>query len=191
MICSGWIVQQIQFLMNIQKGQFAQGRILFPCLHYRPPSEGWRKIIFSVCPHFGRGGSVPVSDFWGRVPGLRFSEGYPVSDFRGGYPVSDFWGEGYPVSVKGKNFDTRFGLIHVQTGKNIFCWGTPPPSKGENFWDQIWLDTCSDWEKKFLSKHPPPLPPVKGKIFETRFGLIHVQTGEKNFCQGTPPPPRQ
>ena len=30
-------------------------------------------------------------------------------------------------------------------------------------------------------------PPSKGKIFDTRFGLIHVQTGKKNFCQGTPP----
>ena len=30
---------------------------------------------------------------------------------------------------------------------------------------------------------------MKGKIFDTRFGLIHVQTGGKNFCQGTSPPP--
>ena len=65
----------------------------------------------------------------------------------GRYPVSGLGG--YPVSVKGKNFDTRFGLIHVQTGKNFFVKGTPPP------------------------------PPVKGKIFDTRFGLIHVQTGKK------------
>ena len=43
--------------------------------------------------------------------------------------------------------------------------------------------------KKIFVKGPPP-PPVKGKIFDTRFGLIHVQTGKKNFCQGTPPPPR-
>ena len=35
----------------------------------------------------------------------------------------------------------------------------------------------------------PPPPQVKGKIFDTRFGLIHVQTGKKIFCQGTPPPP--
>ena len=33
----------------------------------------------------------------------------------------------YPVSVKGKNFDTRFGLIHVQTGKEIFLSRDPPP----------------------------------------------------------------
>ena len=41
--------------------------------------------------------------------------------------------------------------------------------------------------KKFFVKGPPLL--VKGKNFDTRFGLIHVQTGEKNFCRGTPPPP--
>ena len=75
-----------------------------------------------------------------------------VHTFRGG--------GGYPVSVKGKIFDTRFGLIHVQTGGKFFVKGPPPPT-----------------------------PPVIGKIFDTRFGLIHVQTGEKNFCQGTPPPP--
>ena len=32
-----------------------------------------------------------------------------------------------PTTVKGKIFDTRFGFIHVQTGKKIFCRGTPPP----------------------------------------------------------------
>ena len=64
------------------------------------------------------GGGVPDLRFGGGVPGLRFS--------RGGYLVSDFQG-GYPVLVKGKIFDSRFGLIHVQTGKKNFCWGTPPP----------------------------------------------------------------
>ena len=43
----------------------------------------------------------------------------------GGYLVSG--PGGYPVSVKGKIFDTRFGLIHVQTGKKIFVEGPPPP----------------------------------------------------------------
>ena len=33
---------------------------------------------------------------------------------------------GYPVSVKGKFFDTRFGLIHIQAGENFFYQGTPP-----------------------------------------------------------------
>ena len=29
----------------------------------------------------------------------------------------------------------------------------------------------------------PPPPPLKGKIFDTRFGLIHVQTGKKNVSK--------
>ena len=57
--------------------------------------------------------------------------------------------------TKGIFFDTRFGLIHVQTGKKKILWG-------------------------YL---PPPPPPVKGKIFDTRFGLIHVQTGKKIFAK--------
>ena len=64
----------------------------------------------------------------------------------------------------------------------------PPPSKGKNFWHQIWLDTCSDREKNFCQGPPCP-PPVKGKIFDTRFGLIHVQTGKKFFVKGCPAPP--
>ena len=90
-----------------------------------------------------RGG--PRSQIFGGVPGLRFSGGVPGLTFLGGYLVS----------VKGKNFDTRFGLIHVQTGKN-FLSRTLPPSKGKKFWHQSWLDTCSDWEKKILSRDPPP-----------------------------------
>ena len=69
--------------------------------------------------------------FGGGVPGLRFSGGgSQVSDFRGGgVPGLRFSGGGYPVSVKGKIFDTRFGLIHVQTGKKIFVKGPPPPPR--------------------------------------------------------------
>ena len=46
--------------------------------------------------------------------------------FGGGSQVSDFWG-GVPVSVKGKIFDTRFGLIHGQTGGKKFLSRDPPP----------------------------------------------------------------
>ena len=60
------------------------------------------------------GGGTWSQIFRGGVPGLRFWGGYLVSDFRGG-------GGGYPVLVKGKLFDSRFGLIHVQTGKKFFC----------------------------------------------------------------------
>ena len=43
-------------------------------------------------------------------------------------------------------------------------------------------------EKNFCGGTPHP---VKGKFFDTRLGLIHVQTEEKNFCRGTPPPPQE
>ena len=128
----------------------------------------------------------------------REGRGYLIQPWMGrerGYLIESWTGEGgggVPVSEKGKIFDTRFGLIHVQNGKKYFCQGTPPPpSKGKIFWHQIWLDTCLDWEKKFFVKgHPPPPPPVKGKFFDTRFGLIHVQTGKKKFfVKGHPPPP--
>ena len=115
---------------------------------YRPRTYVRREVMFSqVCVCSGGGvpglrlsGGVPGLRFSGgwRVPGLRFSGGVPGLRFWGGYLVSDFWGGvpglrfsgglpglrflgGYPVSVKGKIFDTRFGLIHVQTGKKNFC----------------------------------------------------------------------
>ena len=92
------------------------------------------------------GGGVPDPAIdWRGVPGLRFSGGGPhVSDFlgggipglrfsRGGGPRSQiFQGGGSPVSIKGKIFDTRFGLIHVQTGKKNFCRGTPLPRIAKN-----------------------------------------------------------
>ena len=53
--------------------------------------------------------------------------GYPISGL-GGYPISGLGGgAGTPPKVKGKIFDTRFGLIHVQTGKKNFAEGPPPP----------------------------------------------------------------
>ena len=73
-------------------------------------------------------GGGPMSQiFLGGVPCLRFlGVGGPhVSDFWGGLR-SQIFGGGYLVSVKGKIVDTRFGLIHVQTGEKKFCQGTPP-----------------------------------------------------------------
>ena len=94
---------------------------------------------------------------------------------------------GTPPPGKGKIFDTRFGLIYVQTGKKNFCQGTPPPPvKGKNFDTRFGLIHVQTGKKNFCQGTPPP--PVKGKNFDTRFGLIHVQTGKKNFCQGPPPP---
>ena len=71
------------------------------------------------------GGESQVSDFWGGSQVSYFFGGSQVSDFLGGSQVSDFQG-GSPLSVKGKILDTRFGLIHVQTGKKIFFPRDPP-----------------------------------------------------------------
>ena len=83
---------------------------------YRPPSEGWGKVIVSVCSHLGevpvsgpRGG-VSVSGLGGGVPGLNSGGGPGLRS--GGYPVSILGGRGVPVSgpgrggtcSKGKNF---------------------------------------------------------------------------------------
>ena len=80
---------------------------------------------------FSGGGGVPGLRFWGGgggVPGLRFLGGVPGLRFwGGGVPGLRFGEGGYPVSVKGKIFDTRFGLIHVQTRKKIFVKGPLPP----------------------------------------------------------------
>ena len=66
-------------------------------------------------------------------------------------------------------------------GSQVQVGGVPGLSKKKFFWHQIWLDTCLDQKKNFV-KGPPP--PVKGEIFDTRFGLIHVQTGKKKFLSG-------
>ena len=94
-------------------------------------TEGY---IFSLSTFRGGRGSQ-VSDFGGGGgPRSQIFWGGPRSQiFQGGVPGLRFLG-GYPVSAKGKNFDTRFGLIHVQTGKKIFVEGPPhPPSKGKIF----------------------------------------------------------
>ena len=98
--------------------------------------------IFTLCVNQHLGGGPRSQIFRGGVPGLRFSgrggprsqifwgwgEGPRSQTFWGGSQVSDFLGGGgSPVSIKGKIFDTRFGLIHVQTRKKIFVEGPPPP----------------------------------------------------------------
>ena len=63
----------------------------------------------------------------------------------------------------------------------------PPPVKGKNFWHQIWLHTCSDWGKIFLSRDPCP---SKGKNFWHQIWLhTYSDWGKKFFVKGPPPPP--
>ena len=139
--------------------------------------------IFSLSTHWcvcGEGGGPGVSkgkNFWHQIwldtcsdwKKKNFCRGTPPPLVKGKFFDTRFglihvqtgkkkiFVKGPPPLVKGKFFDTRFGLIHVQTGKKNFLSRTPPPSKGKIFWHQIWLDTCADWKKKFLSR--APLPP--------------------------------
>ena len=99
----------------------------FQICYYRPHLKNGEGYIFTLCvsPHLD-GGMGSRSRWGGPRYRLRLG-GYLVSGLGEGEG-----GGGYPVSVKGKIFDIRFGLIHVQTGKKIFVKG-PPPSKGKLF----------------------------------------------------------
>ena len=131
---------------------------------YRPRTYVRREVMFSqVCVCSGGGPRSQI--FGGGVLGLRFSGGGPRSQI--------FWGGPRSQIFRGGPRSQIFG-------------GVLGLSKGKNFWHQIWLDTCSDWKKIFCRGTPPP---VKGKIFDTRFGLIYVQTGKNKFFWGTPSPP--
>ena len=130
--------------------------------------------------------------------------GGPRSRSRWGVPVSDPGevpgpgsggvqgpgpGRGVPGPGPGRGIlfsDPGGSQVQVKVGgPSLRLWGIPSLSKGKTFLKQIWFDTCSDWEKIFCGGRGPP--PVKGRIFDTRFGLIHVQTGKKKICQGTSP----
>ena len=77
--------------------------------------------------------------------------------FWGGSQVSDFLGGGSPVSIKGKIFDTRFGLIHVQTGEKNFLSRDPPPSvKGKIFDTRFGLIHVQTGEEIFCRGTTPP-----------------------------------
>ena len=90
-----------------------------------PASEGWRKIIFSLCVSIHTsGGGVPglrSQIFGGGYQVLDFRGGYQVSDFRRGYQVSDFRGGGYLVSVKGKlAMATRRAVCLLRSRRRTF-----------------------------------------------------------------------
>ena len=115
----------------------------FIFFYYRPHPKDDGRLYFQSVHTFGGGPQVQVE--WGsqvQVGGSQSQiQGGSQSQIQGGSQSqiwggsqSQIWG-GYPVSVKGKIFDTRFGLIHVQTGKKIFVEGLPPhpPSKGKIF----------------------------------------------------------
>ena len=57
--------------------------------------------------------------------------------------------------------------------------GPPPPHKSSHLKNSKTKMCFSSFWATFLGGGPPA--PVKGKIFDTRFGLIHVQTGKIFF----------
>ena len=112
--------------LEVRHSYFRVEKVLL--LDSLPPAYVVRRegnVLTPVCVSVHRGGTRSSLGRGGDpVSGLG---GYPVSGLRG-YP--GLKSGGYPRSPpsKGKNFDTRFGLIHVQTGKKKFTEG-PPPSQ--------------------------------------------------------------
>ena len=126
--------------------------------------------IFTLCvsPHLD-GGGVPGPGGGVPNPAMDGGGGSQVSDFLGGIPGLRFSGGGSSVSIKGKIFDTRFGLIHVQTGKKLFVEGPPPPPvKGKIFDTRFGLIHVQTGEKKILLRDPPP--PNSKKLLWLRGG---------------------
>ena len=68
---------------------------------YRPPSEGWGKVIVSVCSHFGGGGGLSKGKY--------------------------FWHQGGPSLSKGKNFWHQIWLDTCSDWKKFFFVKGPPP----------------------------------------------------------------
>ena len=75
--------------------------------------------------------------------------------------------------TKGFFFDTRFGLIHVQTGKKFFYGGTPPSVKGKIFDTRFGLIHVQTGKKNFFSK-----------IFLAKFFYAHfIELAELSVSQ--------
>ena len=107
----------------------------------------------------------------------------------GGGPRSRLGEGGVTGLSKGKNFWHQIWLDTCSDWKKIFLSRAPPPSKGKNFWHQIWLDTCSDWQKKYFVKGPPPRR--KGKNFWHQIWLDTCSDWQKKYFVKGPPPPAQ
>ena len=146
-ICHGKTISRIEKFLSpmwyridsaIQQGRKIEfWQISCHWTYYRPHPKDGESYIFTLCvsPHLDGGGGYPIQPWTGGVPGLRFRGGVPGLRFSGGGSRSQILGGVSQVS--------DFG-------------GVPSLSRGKNFWHQIWLDTCSDWEKKFLSRDFPP-----------------------------------
>ena len=61
-----------------------------------PASEGWRKVMFSLCPPFGGGVPCLRSGWGGGTLSQVWMGGYPISGLGGGCPIPGLDG-GYPI----------------------------------------------------------------------------------------------
>ena len=135
---------------------------------------------------------------------LTFGGGGTQSQVRGGYPIQP-WTGGYLVSGQGEYLISGLGgysisglggypisgregtQSQVQGGYLVSGMGGTP-SQVRGYPISGWGGTQSQVQGGYLvsGMGVPHLrfggvPPSKGKNFDTRFGLIHVQTGKKNF----------
>ena len=149
---------------NIINWTFNSNYLIYIIPHY----------IFSLSTFWGGPrsqifGGVPGLRFFGGVPGLRVFGGVPGLRFLGGSQVSDFQG--------GPRYQIFGGVLGLR------FLGVPSLSKGKNFWHQIWLDTCSDWKKKFWRGTPP----VKGKFLTPDLAWYMFRLGKKILSRDPPP----
>ena len=83
-------------------------RFLSRRLYERSDLPGHYGVCPVVCLSVSHRGTPPSGNYWiSKIPKPKFVSAHSEQLFRGG-------GE---LPVKGKIFDTRFGLIHVETGK--------------------------------------------------------------------------
>ena len=123
--------------------------------NYRPPSEGWGKVIVSLCSHLG--GGVPSVQDWSPCAGLKefFYQTLGKStfpEFHGG------WGL-YKEQLTGRELSSSLDTIEVRSklhaGIGHMAWNPPgwdPPS-----WDTPPAGTPPSWNPPGLG--PPQLGP--------------------------------
>ena len=100
--------------------------------HYLPPaSEGWGKVMFSVCSHLG-GYPYPIMPWGthlggGTLPGpagggypARSSPGYPAGGYQVGYPPGQVRTGGYPVRTTEAVLTTRRAVCLLRSRRRTF-----------------------------------------------------------------------
>ena len=115
----------------------------------------------------------------GGVSGLRFLDRL-IQPWTGGGEGGR--GGGGPGLSKGeKIFDTRFGLIHVQTGKKNFCQGDPPLVKGNFFDTRFGLIHVQTGKKNFCQGTPPHPPGIARNCYGHAAGGMPLAFTQEDF----------